>query len=41
MNAHGHSFTPHQVLLKGEAELRDAVAALKRLLQVDDRQASW
>ncbi|KIZ03573.1 hypothetical protein MNEG_4388 [Monoraphidium neglectum] len=30
-----------QVLLKGEDELRAAVAALRRLMAVDDRQASW
>jgi hypothetical protein len=30
-----------QVLLRTERQLRDAVAALKEMLQIDDAQASW
>lgn len=30
-----------QVLLKSDSELREAVAALKQQMQVDDAQASW
>jgi hypothetical protein len=30
-----------QVLLRTERQLRDAVAALKEMLQIDDAQATW
>lgn len=33
--------TAPQVLLKGDAELRSAVARLKQLLDINDSQAAW